>query len=454
MIRAYPPSRLHSLRSWLRVTVPLSEGDSLSRLERSDGVTSGGSARLLLFLLLFLLVGCGPEDTRTQLRIWHQKSGAERTHFNELIARYNAAHPDLNVEALYRETEELRRLFVVGSVGGRGPDLVFGPADNVGVLALTETIRPLDEVLPDSFLAGFTEAGIVRWSPGASGEGEPWLLADQIGNHLVLVYNRALIAEPPETMDAYVELLRQTTVDADGDGRPETYGLTWNYREPFFFIPFLTGFGGWVMDEDGTPTLDTPATVRAIRFVLDLRDRYRVIPSESDYEVSEALFKEGRAASIINGPWAWADYATSGIDYAIAPLPRVAETGQWAAPMIAAKGYSVNVNVPDEKLPAVRDLLMYLTGPEVQREMAAALATIPTLRSVRDSDAVANNPELQASLRAVEKGRMMPIAPQMRQVWDGMRGPYQLVMNGAVTPEEGARLMQENVEKLIADTFL
>ncbi len=395
-----------------------------------------------------MLTGCGPEDARTQLRIWHQKTGAERDFFNEAVARYNAAHPDVNVEALYRETEELRRLFVVGAVGGQGPDLIFGPADNVGVLALTETIRPLGEVLPDSFLNQFTGEGVVRW------QGRPWLVADQIGNHLVLVYNKAIVAEPPATMDAFIEMLQATTRDANGDGTPETYGLTWNYREPFFFIPFLTGFGGWVMDDDGRPTLDTEATVRAIRFVLDLRDRYHVIPGESDYDVAETLFKEGRAATIINGPWALAGYGASGVDYGIAPLPRVAETGLWAAPMVAAKGYSVNVNVPAARLPAVRDLLMYLTGEDVQRGMAEALATIPTLRSVRNSAAVADNPELQASLRAAEKGRPMPIAPQMRQVWDGMRGPYQLVMNGAVTPEEGARLMQENVEKLIADTFL
>jgi ABC-type glycerol-3-phosphate transport system substrate-binding protein len=44
----------------------------------------------------------------------------------------------------------------------------------------------------------------------------------------------------------------------------DVYGLTWNYTEPFFFVPFLTGFGGWFMDEEGNPTLDTPETVKAI----------------------------------------------------------------------------------------------------------------------------------------------------------------------------------------------
>ena len=303
-------------------------------------------------------------------------------------------------------------------------------------------------MLPADYLAQFTDEGIVRW------EGEPWMLADQIGNQLVFVYNKALLPTPPETTDEMIAALQRETKDTDGDGRTDTYGLTWNYREPFFFIPFLTGFGGWVIDDEGNPTLDTEATVRAIRFVLDLRDKYKVIPGESDYDVAETLFKEGRAASIINGPWAWAGYGDSGIDYGIAPIPRVSETGNWSGPMVAAKGYSVNVNVPDEKLPAVRAVLMALTGADIQRQMAADLATIPTMRTVRDSDAVRDNAELQASLSTVEKGRMMPIAPQMRQIWDGMRGPYQLVMNGAVTPEEGARLMQENVEKLIADTFL
>jgi maltose-binding protein MalE len=402
----------------------------------------------LLLAALASLAGCGGGDGRVHLTLWHQKTGAERDLFEELVARYNAQHPEVVVEPLYRETEELRNLFVIASVGGQGPDVIFGPADNVGVLALTETIRPLDEVLPAAYLAQFSDDGLVRW------EGERWLVADQVGNHLVFVYNRALLPAPPRTTEEMVEALRRLTVDQNGDGRPERYGLTWNYREPFFFIPFLTGFGGWVMDEEGNPTLDTPATVEAIRFVLDLRDRHRMIPAESDYDIAETLFKEGRAAAIINGPWAWAGYGDSGVDYAIAPLPVVSATGLSAAPMVAPKGYSVNVNVEPEKLPYVRDLLMYLTGAEVQREMAERTATIPTIPTVRDAVAAGDDPVLRASIEALERGRMMPVEPQLRQIWDGMRGPYQLVMNGAVTPEEGARLMQAEVEKRIADTFL
>jgi maltose-binding protein MalE len=64
------------------------------------------------------------------------------------------------------------------------------------------------------------------------------------------------------------------------------------------------------------------------------------------------------------------------------------------------------------------------------------------------------NPLLAASLAQVEVARPMPLKPQMRQIWDGMRGPYQLVMNGAVTAERAAFLMQREAEKRIRDTFL
>lgn len=401
---------------------------------------------LLLILILPFLAGCGEKDPRVRVRIWHQKTGAERTFFNEAVARFNAENPDVYIDALYRETEELRNLFVIASVAGQGPELIFGPADNVGVLAITQTIRPIYEVLPADFLAEFTEDGIVYW------QDEPWLLGDQLGNHLAFVYNRAFFPEPPADSDELLEVLRAISASS-GTGRDATYGLAWNYREPFFFIPFLTGFGGWVMDDDGNPTLDNQTTVDAIRFVLHLRDN-NLIPAEADYDVAETLFMEGRAAAIINGPWAWAGYERAGIDFGIAPIPAISQTGLPAAPMVAVKGYSINVNIDDEMIPYVAEVLQYLTDAEMQYEMAVHLATIPTVRSVLESDVIENNPMLVQSMEAMEDGRLMPVAPQLRQIWDGMRGPYQLIMNGAVTPEEGARLMQADIEKRIADTFL
>ena len=228
---------------------------------------------ILACAVLAALAGCKrPADTRVHVRIWHQKIGGERDLFNEFVRRYNAAHPDRVVETLYKENEELRNLYIIAAVAGQGPDLIYGPADNVGVLVTTKTIRPLDQIFGADFFARFTPEGVVDWT------GSHWLAADQIGNHLTLVYNRALVPSPPRTLDELIAIGQRLTKDDNGDGKMDRYGLTWNYREPFFFIPFLTGFGGWVMDAQGHPALDNEQTVRAIQFVLDLRDKYKIIP--------------------------------------------------------------------------------------------------------------------------------------------------------------------------------
>jgi maltose-binding protein MalE len=403
---------------------------------------------LTLLLLAIVFAGCGPQDDRVRIRIWHQKTGAERTLFEQVIREYNAANPDRLVEILYRETEELRNLFVIASVGGQGPEVVFGPADNISIFEMTHSIMPLDHVLRPEFKADFIDDGLIRI------DNQTWMIADQVGNHLMFVYNKALMPVPPRTTDEMVEMLRELTMDTTGDGRIDQYGLTWNYSEPFFFIPFLNGFGGRVMDEEGNPTLDNEATIQAIQFILDLRDKYRVIPRESNYDVAETLFKEGRSAAIINGPWAWAGYSAAGIDYGLANIPINATTGLPSAPYVSAKGYSVNINTDEGKLPYIAHLLEYLTGPEMQTRMARELATIPVIRAVRELEEVKQNEILGASLMQAEAGTPMPLQPQMRQVWDGTRGAYQLVMNGSVTPEQGARLMQREVEKRIRDTFL
>jgi maltose-binding protein MalE len=401
-------------------------------------------------IVMLIGAGCGggPEQDKTRVRVWHQKLAGERLLLDEAVAEFNASQDDIWVETLYKENEELRNLFVTAAVGGQGPELLYGPADNLGLLTLTKTIRPLEDVFEDQFFDQFEDVGRVRLGDST------WLVADQIGNHLTFVYNKALLPEVPETFDEFIELGSQLTRDTDGDGRIDQYALTWNYTEPFFFIPFLTGFGGWVYDEEGNPSLDTEATAKAIQFILDLRDRHGIIPKEGDYDIANLLFMDGRAAAIINGPWSWSGYRKAGIDFGLARIPRMNETGLWSSPMISAKGYAVNVNVKDDKLPAVRKVVEFLTSAEMQIQMASELATTPVNKVALADSSIKTNEMLQSSTRQIEVGTPMPLEPSLRQIWDGARGPYQLVMNGSVTAEQGAKMMQEQAEKLIADTFL
>jgi len=402
---------------------------------------------LLLFLLAaglaVVLAACSPpRENGAELVIWHQKTGAEREFFEGVVADYNRRNPGEKLVALYREGEELRNAFLIAAVAGQGPDLVFGPADNVAVFAETGVIRPWSEVFAPEFLGQFTDDGIVRW------EDKPWLLADQIGNQLMLVCDRQAVAKAPETLGELIEIGRAATLKAEG--KTERYALTWNYAEPYFFIPFLTGFGGWITDKDGNPTLDTPEMRRALQFVLDLRDKYGLIPRYEDYNTANLMFLRRRAAMIINGPWSWAGYGVPDRSM-LAVLPVNEETGLRCRPIVAAKGYALNINTPAAKFDFVRRAVAYLTGEDVQLAMASRLFTTPTLRKALESPAFRDNPVLQLALEQAKHSIPMPVDNRIRFIWDGFRGPYRRVFTDNLPPDEAARLMQEEAERRIAE---
>jgi maltose-binding protein MalE len=231
----------------------------------------------------------------------------------------------------------------------------------------------------------------------------------------------------------------------------DRYALAWNYTEPYFAIPFISGYGGWIMDDANQPTLNTPAVVRAGKFIYDLARTHRIIPRECDYEIANALFKDGLSAMIINGPWSWATYIDNGIDIGIARIPRIDETGLWPAPMISPLGYSLNVNLKGEPLRIAVELLQFLTSPEVELSFTRMTASIPSRREAVRSPLMQNNELFRQSLYQLEVGRLMPVVTEMRWIWDAMRPGYQAIFTGEMTPEQAAASMQTLALKLIEE---
>jgi maltose-binding protein MalE len=393
-------------------------------------------------LLISTLVGglgCGGSDKGSRrIVVWHQMRPDEQAVLQRLIARYREQNPDIEIIELFKETEVLRSAYIIAALAGQGPDLVYGPSDPVGVYEATKSILPLETLFPAGYLAEFDSASLLWY------KGHLYQIADKIGNHLALVYNKKYVQTPPSTDKELIGLSKAIQEQYGSTaGRPHVYGITWNYIEPFFFIPFYTGFGGWVFEEDGvTPSLDNPSMINALKFVRRLRDEEKIVPNEADYEIADALFKDGKAAMLINGDWSWAGYAQRGIDLGIAPLPMITETGLWCAPMTSPKGFSININVTDEKLPLVLHFLKFLLSEESQMETVRALNTAPTRVSLYRHPEIVANENLQNSLLQIKRGRPMPVVPEMRAVWDAMRPGYQAVMGGAKSPEEAAREMQ------------
>lgn len=411
---------------------------------------------LVVAVVASLLAGCGRVDDRLTVTIWHQSRPTEREFLAEEIARYEADHPGIRIRPLYKETEELRSGFQAASLAGGGPELVYGPSDVLDAFHTMGLVQDLSPWLPEAERAGFVEGGLTTL-PARDGSGRRELvqIGDRFGNHLALVYNRNLVPTPPATAADLVTLAVENTVDADGDGRTDRYGLVWNYTEPFFAIPFVTGFGGWVFREPETtppvPDLDTPAMAAALGFIRELRDVHKVAPANCDYELADSLFKTGRAAMIVNGDWSWSDYLENpDIDAAVAVLPTVDETGLPMRPMVAPKGYSLNATATPAAADAALGFVRHMTSDATQRRLVQRLRMLPARRAVWDDPLFAADATLAASRAQLENGRLMPVATELRAVWDGMRPAYQAVLGGTLEPAAAAARMQRDAEGFIA----
>lgn len=410
----------------------------------------------LLFLAAAGIAGCGSGGGKAgetggsagapvQIVLWEQMDPEERALLAEHLRAFEASHPGVTIATAHYGPDDLRNQFLTASMGGGGPDVVYGASDFVGPYSTAGVVLPLDEQWDAAFFARFDPAALDTL------DGHIYAVPEQFGNHLALVYNKALVPEPPEDTNRMIALAKEHTKDADGDGVPDRYGIVFDAKEPFWLIPWLGAFGGWVMDDARRPTLDTPAMAKALAFLRDLRARHGILPRDCDYELADTMFKEGRAAMLVNGPWSWPGYRNAGIDIGVAPIPRSSETGLWATPMVSYRGYSISRSVPAAKRPLVKALVEHLTSPEVQMSYTTRLGALPSLAALQADPRITGDPILSQSMRQVSLGRKMPVATEMRAIWDAMRPAFQNAMNGEATPEEAARAMQADAERKIAE---
>jgi maltose-binding protein MalE len=372
----------------------------------------------------------------------------ERELLQKKLDEFAQLYPNYQFQQLYYQTEELRPNFMISALAGKGPELIHVASDNVGPLSELQVVKPLEDYFNKAFLDSFlTEP----FDANTWLNGHLYQIADRVGNHLTLVYNKKLVKEPPRTIGELIEMGKKLAVDNDGDGNPDRYALAWNFIEPYFVVPFIGLYGGWILDENNRPTLDTEPVIKAAQLIYDMANKYKIIPRECDYETANALFLDEKSAMIINGPWSWGTYIKRGMDIGLARIPMHDSTGQWATPIVSPVGYMLNVNVKGQKLDITLKLLRYLTSESVQLQFAREFNLIPSRKSIMDDSVLVKNPLYQAALDQMKVGRPMPVVTELRWIWDAMRPAYQGIFSGRYTPKEAAAEMQKLAEKLIRE---
>jgi len=402
----------------------------------------------LLLILLIMIWGVDCSSSSGKIIIWSSLRPVERELLQIKLDEFGQQYPEYQFIQLFYSPEEVRTNFIISALAGKGPALIHCASDFIGPLAELQVIMPLEDLFPSAFLDSFITD---PFPANTVFQGHLFQIADRMGNHLCLVYNKDLVPKPPASFSELIAMGKYLVKDTNGDGNPDTYALAWNYTEPALAVPFLGGYGGWVVAAHNTPPLTTPAVVNAAQLIYDLANKYKIIPRESDYETANALFLDRRAAMIINGPWSWGTYLKSNINIGLARIPKIDETGLWPTPTVFPMGYCFNRNLEGEKLEVVLQLVRYLTAPALQLEYARRFNVIPSRTSALSDPELQENELFQQALDQMIVGRPMPVYTEMLWIWDAMRPAYQGIFTNQMSPAEAAREMQQLAEQLIAE---
>ena len=394
---------------------------------------------LIFSILALAFAACSkgvevPTDELT-IQLWTQEGESDNAlqYVTSLTEAFTALYPNITFEVVQKDTETLREDFQTASLAGAAPDLLWTVSDHAGPFTTAGIIQPVDEFFD-----------MDMYVPSVVMNGQTWGVPISSGNHLMLYYNKALLPEPPADTDELIAKAQELT---SGD----QYGIVYNMTEPFWLAPWLGGFGGSVFAEDGvTPTLNTQEMIDTLQFMYDLKFTYGVIPDSVDYDTADTLFKEGKAAMLINGDWSLGGYQELlGDDFGVAPIPMVNATGKYPAPYTSGKYFMFPKDLSGAKLNAVINFVECATNEENQLDQLNTLKRLPGLKAVLDNDAIASDPILAGSAMQMSYGVPMPAVVEMRCIWDAIKPEQTLVLAGSETPVDAAAAMQGAAEACI-----
>jgi arabinogalactan oligomer/maltooligosaccharide transport system substrate-binding protein len=363
------------------------------------------------------------------LRLWIEEADDDTLEYVQgLVDAYSVEHPNVSLEMTNKDVDTLREDFEAASLAADAPEVLLAGAERIGPFTSADLILPLDSIVD-------RERFVPTAADAITADGTLWGAPVSFGNQLMLYWNKELAGDAaPANSDEWVAKAKELTT---GD----QFGIAFNQVESFWLVPFLGGFGGSVFAEDGvTPTLASEAMRQALEFFYDLKFTDKVIPPDADYRVADELFRDGKAAYIINGDWTLDAYAAApdaadpglGDNLAVGPLPTLVGGGD-PKPFIAGSFLMASKAVaadPDVQA-YVADFLNFATSTENQVKLVEELRRLPGNAEAIDDPVVTGNPLLAGAAEAAQKGVPQPTNLEMRCVFDAMDTGVRDVFGGS-----------------------
>ncbi|MCG7417958.1 ABC transporter substrate-binding protein [Microbacterium sp. ACRRU] len=360
-----------------------------------------------------VLAGCsGSSSPATegpvQLTFWHGYTEADGEVLDQIVADFNASQDAYVITPETKTWAVIDDTLLPALTSDQGPDIVAMPAERMPVYADRGAFADLTDFYAnaDSNTADLVPQAVDMVTVNGTPYGVPTGFVP-----LAMFYNKALFAEAgiteaPTTWDQWVADATQLTVDENGDGTPEQYGVAIPDHATVangLWPSLLLSGGGQIVEGTDEAVIDSPQNAETLAFWTDAITNDKISPTGLDGIGADELFSSGKAAMHVGGPWMASIAKDNNIDYGIAAIP--AGPAEQAASAIGV-AMGVTEQADEAKKAGAEAFFAYFFQEDVATEWSLASGW-PPLRTDIPLSEVSSNPVVAALSEIAPTGRAL-----------------------------------------------
>lgn len=383
---------------------------------------------ILSLFAVIILSSCGEKTTDEEasevssIQIWTNMETEL-----ELLKEYGAKWEEETgnkVEILDIATDIQK--FAQASKSKNGPDGIFG--------------------LPNDQLANYIEAGLVEEVPESVFENSEYVESSVQSIYFdgkryavpiavetnALFYNTEKINSAPKTFDELVNL-------AETNG-----GFQFEATSIYYDLGFLRAFGGYIFSyNDGEYDvndigLGTRESVEAYDYINMLANEYGFFSSDITNDVARGNFQSGETAFYIGGPWDISGFESAGVPFSVAAMPTL-NNQSFITPVGTQVGFVSSESLNKQ---VVWEFYSYLLE-NMSVDLYNIGGRIPA--KITAQNEIQKNPYTDAFLDQIRVGEPLPTVSELGQVWTPFTDNIKLMIQGTTTPDEAAKIIEEQV---------
>lgn len=374
--------------------------------------------------------GLQPEEGAS-LKLWFDNDS-----YNEKIVElWNAKYPNIPLTVENVGTTEARQKNELDGPTGMGADVFIQAHDGVAISAQAGTILEIDK-LSDEVRNSFVENAV----DAVSYDGKIFAFPLSMKT-IVMFYNKDLVDAPVDTWSDMKAFSKEFNKPAENK-----FACLWQAVEPYYAHGFLGGYGYDLFGPDHNDPnqlgWDSKEAAEGLAFYKTLHDDvYPVASADATWDAMNTMFSSGQAPYVITGPWSIADFTNAGVNFGIAPLPKM-DNGSRPKTLSTVDTVCVSAFT---KYPVASMLLAEFisSDPECLKLLYESKNELTANIEGQKLECYANDPFMASIAVAVNDALPQPYIPEMANVW----APYQKAViaawDGLQTPEEALAAAKE-----------